>query len=196
MKLYYSKTSPYARKVLLLAKALGFGDRLEVEAANPLANEDALLAANPLNKVPALVLDDGRCVFDSPVIMEFLLDMAGRPRAGDEYFEDLQIQALTDGILDAALSLVMESRREDAEKSTYWQERWHGAIKRALVVLERDWLDKLHAWNSATIATVCMLDYLLFRLPEIQWREAHPALKSWFDEVATNPDFIATNPRD
>jgi len=196
MKLYYSKTSPYARKVLLLAKSLGFGDQLEVVMANPLANEDALLAANPLNKVPALMLDDGRCVFDSPVIMEFLLDMAGQPRAGDEYFEDLQIQALTDGILDAALGLVMESRREDSEKSAYWQERWHGAIKRALLVLERDWLDQLHAWNSASIAAACTLDYLSFRLPEISWREAHPALATWFDEVATNPDFTATNPRD
>jgi len=196
MKLYYSKTSPYARKVLLLAKALGFGDRLEAVMANPLANEDALLAANPLNKVPALVLDDGRCIFDSPVILEFLLDMAGKPRAGDEYFEDLQIQALTDGILDAALGLVMEGRREDAEKSAYWQERWHGAIKRALDVLERDWLDKLHAWNSASIAAACTLDYLLFRLPEIGWRDAHPALASWFDEVATNPDFRASDPRD
>ncbi|NVJ68794.1 MAG: glutathione S-transferase N-terminal domain-containing protein [Alphaproteobacteria bacterium] len=195
MKLFYSPTSPYARKVLLLAKALGFGDQLEVVMANPLDNGEALIQANPLNKVPALVLDDGRCVFDSPVIMEVLLDMAGRPRAGDEYFEDLQIQALADGILDAALGLVMEGRREDAEKSAYWQERWHGVIKRALDVLERDWLDKLHSWNSAGIAAACTLDYLLFRLPEIDWRGGHPALAEWFDDVSQNPDFQATDPR-
>lgn len=195
MKLYYSKTSPYARKVLLLGKSLGMGDQLDVVMANPLDDGEALIAANPLNKVPALVLDDGRCVFDSPVIMEFLLDMAGRPRAGEEYFEDLQIQALTDGILDAALGLVMESRREDAEKSAYWQERWHGAIGRALAVLEADWLDKLHSWNSATIAAACTLDYLLFRLPEIDWRGAHPRLAAWFEDVRVNPDFKASDPR-
>lgn len=195
MKLFYSKTSPYARKVLLLGRALGFTDRIDLVAANPLANEPELLAANPLNKVPALVLDGGRCVFDSPVIMEFLLDMAGQTRSGDVYFEDLQIQALTDGILDAALSLVMESRRDDAEKSAYWQDRWHAAIDRALAELENRWLTKLNSWNSAGIAAACTLDYLAFRLPEINWAARYPALKVWFDGVAAKPEFIETDPR-
>ncbi|NVJ99878.1 MAG: glutathione S-transferase N-terminal domain-containing protein [Alphaproteobacteria bacterium] len=194
MKLYYSKTSPYARKVLLLGKSLGMD--IEVVLANPLDNGEALIAANPLNKVPALVLDDGRCLIDSPIICEFLLDMAGRPRSGDDYFDNLQIQAITDGILDAALALVMEGRRDDSEKSAYWQDRWRLAIKRALAHLEQRWLDKLHSWNSATIATACTLDYLLFRLPDVTWQDDHPALARWFGEVSGNADFLSTNPRD
>lgn len=196
MKLYYSKTSPYARKVLLLAMSLGMGDRIELVLANPLDNGAALISANPLNKIPALVLEDGTCVFDSPVIMEYLLDLAGRPRSGEGYFNDMRLLALTDGILDAALALVMEGRREDAEKSVYWQERWHGAIRRSLCHLEDAWLGRLQdGWNTPAIAAACALDYLLFRLPEINWREAHPALSEWFESVSERQDFSETDPR-
>ncbi len=193
MKLLYSTTSPYARKVLLLGRSLGLP--LEPVAVNPLEDGDQLLAANPLAKVPALVLEDGSAVIDSPVIMEWLMDKAGEPRSGDGYFTGLQIMAVTDGILDAALSLVMEGRRDNAERSAYWQGRWQRAIDRALDHLEAFYADMLLGWSAQEIAVACTLDYLSFRLPDTHWRTGRPKLASWFEGAATRSDFRATDPR-
>lgn len=193
MKLLYTKTSPYARKVMLLGRSLGLS--LEPVACNPLEDGDQLLAANPLAKVPALVLADGSAVIDSPVIMEWLMDKADQPRSGEAYFTGLQIMAVTDGILDAALLLVMEGRRDDAEQSAYWRGRWRRAIDRALDHLEAVYAGMLSGWRAQEIAVACTLDYLSFRLPDTGWRTDHPQLASWFDGVSTRSDFRATDPR-
>lgn len=193
MKLFYSTTSPYARKVLLYGRKQGF--EIETVACNPLDDGADLLAVNPLAKIPTLVTEGGDAIFDSSVIMERLMDMAAAARTGDAYFEGLQIMAVTDGILDAALSLVMESRRDEAEQSAYWQGRWHRAIDRALTHLEVSYADQLQGWGAAEIATACTLDYLAFRLPHIDWRQGRPKLSAWFDGVAARPDFTATDPR-
>lgn len=196
MKLYYSKTSPYTRKVLLVARHLGLIDEIEIVAENPLEASAGFLEANPLSKIPALVVDGEPALFDSRVIVEYLFDRAGMNDAGRAKTEILKRQALADGITDAALAIVMETRRPESERSSYWLDRWHLAIDRSLAHLEDGAVNALEQWHLDAMATAAALDYLCFRLPEISWQEKYPQTSSWFDNVRTKDDMVATDPRD
>ena len=194
MKLYYSLASPYSRKVLMLARSLGMGNDVEVIMANPLDNGAELLKVNPLNKVPALI-QGGKTYFDSPVIVEHLLVLAGQESVGEHFLKRLEVQALADGIMDAAVAIRMESVRPDAEQSEMWKGRWHLAIERGLKMVEETVIDGLAGWKIDSITVACMLDYLNFRLPDIDWRAACPKAAAWFAEAEKRNDMIVTDPR-
>lgn len=191
MKLYYSPTSPYSRKVRLLAMHHGLD--VEIVMTNPLENDPAFFEVNPLAKVPALV-KEGRAIFDSPVIAEYLLKDAGADRSSDAYLKQLELQALLDGITDAAVATVMERRREDAEQSAMWLARWDSSIDRGLAVLEGE-IEALSEWNLASMAAACTLDYLCFRLPTIAWQGKYPKCAAWYAEIEKRADMIETDPR-
>jgi len=195
MKLFYSPTSPYSRKVLLLAKSLGMGGEVEIILANPLESGADLLAANPLGKVPALI-QGGKTYYDSPYIVEHLLALAGQNRTGDDYMARQGVQALADGVMDAAVALRMESVRPDAEQSEMWRKRWYAAIDRGLDLLEASVIDSLsEGWKLDSIGVACMLDYLCFRLPEVDWKKSHPKSAAWFATILKKQDIIDTDPR-
>lgn len=196
MKLYYSKTSPYTRKVLLVARHLGLMEEIDIVPVNPLEPDNDFLAANPLSKVPALVIEGEPALFDSRVIAEFLLDLAGMNDSGRAKTEILKRQALADGMTDAALGIVMEKRRPDGEQSAYWLERWQAAIKRSLAHLEDGAINALEHWRLDAMATAAALDYLCFRLPEIDWQATCPQTAAWYQRAIARPDMKATDPRD
>lgn len=196
MKLYYSKTSPYARKVLLLAKYLGLDDDIDVVLTIPLEADHAFLAVNPLSKVPALVQPGETPLFDSRVIAEFLLDRAGMNDTGRNKTEVLKRQALADGMMDAAFAMVMESKRVDAEQSAYWVDRWQSAIDRSIACLEEGTVNALESWGLDSIAIACALDYICFRLPAITWQAKYPNTATWYERVISREDMQSTNPRD
>lgn len=195
MKLYYSKTSPYARKVLLLAKHLGLDNDVEVVSTVPLEADDAFLTVNPLSKVPALAQPGETPLFDSRVIAEFLLDRAGMNDTGRNKTEILKRQALADGMMDAAVAAVMESKRIDAEQSAYWMERWHSALDRSIACLEEGTVNALENWGLDSIAIACALDYICFRLPEVTWQTKYPNTAAWYERVIAREDMQSTNPR-
>lgn len=196
MKLYYSKTSPYTRKVLLVARHLGLTEEIEIVPVDPLDPPAEFLEANPLSKVPTLVVDGEPALFDSRVIVEFLLDRAGMNDTGRAKAEVLKRQALADGITDAALAIVMENRRPEEQRSDYWQGRWHAAIERSLAHLEDGAVNALEHWNLDAMATAAALDYLCFRLPDFAWQQAYPATARWFKGASGHADMLATDPRD
>lgn len=200
MQLFYSNTSPYARKVIMLAQATGLEDQIELIRTNPF--DDLHRSINPLGKVPALV-DDGLVLFDSPLICEYLNDKAvklGRPdflrRNEDGYFNVQRIHAQADGILDAAIAIVFEQRRESSQQSPFWIERWQLAIQTAVETLAIPSLGKAQKPHLGTIATAAALGYLDFRLSTYPWRTWNSALSLWFSEISERPWFINTIPRD
>src|SRR3974377_2247191 len=136
MKLYFSTTSPYVRKVRVVAIEKGLADRVELVAANPWPDPAAVVAVNPLGKVPTLVTDDGLALYDSPVICEYLDALAPAapllPRSGSDRWQVLRCQALCDGILDAAVAIVLERRRPEAERSMLSEKRSADAIRRSV----------------------------------------------------------------
>lgn len=108
MKLFYSPTSPFVRKVMVVAHELGLADRLErlPSAAHPVNRDKSIISHNPLGQVPTLLTDDGQVLADSRVICEYLDDLAGGglfPKAGAARWRALVDQTLGDGLLGAAL---------------------------------------------------------------------------------------------
>lgn len=198
MKLYYSSTSPYVRKVNVCAIELGLDEKLERIITNPWEMDKELLADNPLSKVPTLITDDGMVLYDSPVICEYLDSMVGAhtlfPPEGNERWLALRIQALGDGILDAAVLRFLENKRPAAQQSSEWDEIQRNTIARALDYLQSN----VNEWGEhvtiGQIAVACALGYLDFRFAEEDWREALPGLEKWYVAFVNRPSMQATLP--
>jgi glutathione S-transferase len=198
MRLFYSTTSPYARKALVTAMEKGFCGALELVACNPHAGEPALLTVNPLSRVPTLVLDDGSALYDSPVICEWL-DVHGEgdallPLQGPGRWAVMRGQALADGMMDDAYANVMEGRRPAGRQDPSSVAARNAALLRGVAALESDLSALPTPLTLAHIAAGCALGYLEFRLPHIAWRDAAPSLAAWYTEFARRPAFAATRP--
>jgi glutathione S-transferase len=190
MKLLGSATSPYVRKLRVIAHELG----LPLDYAETAALEDpaALLAANPLGKVPALILDDGEALVDSPVIAAYLISLSPTqslvPNSGMAHFRALSTEAIVDGILDAAI--ILRFNAGQGVTSGMWVDRQFRAIDRALAVLATRIGDGV---SYAELATVIACEYLDLRWPAIDWR-AHPQLAGLHARLAERPSLKATRP--
>ena len=199
MKLYYSATSPYVRKVNVCAIELGLDEKLERILTNPWEKDDKLLADNPLSKVPTLITDDGIVLYDSPVICEYLDTVYGGqmliPASGAKRWNELRFQALGDGILDAAVLRFLERKRPNFQQSSEWDSIQQSAIQRALESLE----SKVNEWKAdvtiGQIAVACALGYLDFRFAEDNWRQGQPGLTGWFETFAQRESMQATIPK-
>ncbi len=198
MKLFYSPTSPYVRKVMAIAIARGVDDLIEKIPCNPHASTPDLLAVNPLSKVPCLVTDDGLALFDSPVICDYL-DTCGEalplfPTHGAARWRALKLQAMGDGILDAAVTGRGEigKPKEAARDATI--ARFKAAVARTVDALEAEPPHRLVDIGSITIA--CALGYLDFRYASDPWRPDHPKLAAWYEAFAQNPCIAATAPKE
>lgn len=198
MKLYYSPTSPFVRKVNVCAIELGVDDKLERIVTNPWENDADLLTDNPLSKVPTLITDDGMVLYDSPVICEFLDTLVGGdrliPAEGAERWIALRLQALGDGILDAAVLRFLERKRPQTQQSNDWDSIQRDAVQRALKYLQSEvnsWEDKV---TVGQIAIGCALGYLDFRFAEDNWRQEVPDLAGWFAQFAERNSMQTTLP--
>lgn len=195
MILRYSPASPYARKIRIAAELLGLGDRIEIAAASTADPSDSLRIQNPLGKIPTLVLDDGSSLYDSRVIAEYLDHLAGGrkiiPNEPVPRFEALRLQALGDGMNDAALLIRYETfTRPDALRHAETVELQQGKIDRALAMLEA--APPSGRVDIGRIAIACALGYLDLRF-DGAWRSAHPRLVAWLADFAAKvPAFEAT----
>lgn len=200
MKLCYSPTSPYVRKVMVLASELGLDERIERIATNPWTSPEALIADNPLSKVPTLTTDDGIVLYDSPVICDYLdsLNSGKRliPLAGKARWNALRLQALGDGLLDAAVARLLERKRPVAQRSEDWMGLQYATIKRGLTALEVEAPGWGEALTIGQITVACALGYLAFRFDDEDWLEGHVALARWYTRFAVRPSMQATVPRD
>jgi glutathione S-transferase len=205
MKLFYTPTSPFVRKVLVVAHELGLVDRLELVLLrpSPTAADPTLSAHNPLNKIPALVGEDGEALYDSPVICEHLESIAGAarlvPASGPERFRVLRTQALCDGILDAGILVYYEKTQRPRELHwPAWIEGQSTKARQGLDALER----AAAAWPTAVDAPVDLghicagvtLGWLEFRDAIGDIRTGRPRLTAWYDAFRERPSMKATEP--
>jgi glutathione S-transferase len=193
MKLFYSPTSPFARKVLACAIALGIEDQLTLVEMSTSAPE--LAAHNPLGKIPCLVTDDGVDLFDSRVICSFLDTLTDGfsmlPERGVRV-RVLKYQALGDGIADAAVLRRYEvGRAKDADRDANMAAQAQ-KVARSIDALEKD-VPAAHI-DVGTIAVACALGYLDLRFAADDWRAGHPKLAAWFAEISKQPCLAQTAP--
>jgi glutathione S-transferase len=200
MHLLGNHTSPFVRQVRIVAAMKGLADRIPLRIVdnNPPGNAELVLN-NPLGKIPVLVLDEGTRLYDSRVIAEAIDGLADEPRlfppAGPARLEMLTLVALADGIKEAAVLILYESRlRSEAQRSADWLARQQGKIDTALAHLERTVRSSTSAPDYGHVSLAAALGYLDFR-QEGRWRAAHPRLVDWLQGFADSvPAFAATAP--
>jgi glutathione S-transferase len=202
MKLLGTLTSPYARKarVVLAEKKIDF----EWIIDSPNDPSTNVTRYNPLARVPVLVLDDDSALFDSPVIVEYLDNLAPNnklfPQPSRERLEVKRWEALADGVLDAAVGCRMEQMRPAKERSESWMKRELAVVDAALERMAQELGEKPWCMGTpftfADIAVGCALGYLDFRFPDIDWRGRHPNLGKLYDKLFQRPAFADTLPRD
>ena len=197
MILRSSPASPFGRKVRLAASVLGLAKDIEVTDTDLNDAADPIRAQNPLGKVPTLVAEDGVTYFDSRVILDFLDHRAGGgrivPRGDAARLAALRLQALCDGILDASLLIIYESRYRPADmKVQTWIDRQAEKVARGLAVLEAAPPKLTDPPDVGQIALACVLGYRDLRFGG-DWRKDHPRLLAWHDAFAAQvPAFEQT----
>lgn len=200
MRLFFSPTSPYVRKVMVLLHETGQLAEVELVtgSGSPVDPGTAPLEANPLGKVPALERPDGPALYDSRVICRYLDARAGAGLYPDgaKLWDTLTVEATGDGILDAALLMVYEGRiRPEELRFAPWVEGQWAKVDRALDALETRWMAHLEGpMEAGQIAVGCALGYLDFRHGARGWREGRPRLAAWSAGFAARPSMMATVP--
>jgi len=201
MKLIGSLTSPYVRKVriVLAEKKIDY----EFELDSPWTPETKVPNSNPLGKVPVLILDDSTVLFDSRVIVEYIDSVAPNnklmPESNRERAEVKRWGAVADGICDAAALIFLEKKRPDSNQSADWIARQDDKIIRGLAYMSEQLGES--AWcmgtnfSLADVGAGCVLGYLAFRFPEIDWRATHPNLARIYDKMMLRPAFADTVPQ-
>ncbi len=201
-----SPASPFGRKVVASINMLGLNKIVQMQNADTLSDTDSLRAQNPLGKIPTLVLEDGRALFDSNVIVEYLNELDGRhlliPQ-GEARIWTLKNQAFADGLMDAAILKVYEGRFRPKEHHVQaWLDHQQGKIDRALNYASETTKQASASQsdgyaNIGDITLACALGYLDFRAAVFpsNWRTNRPALEAWFTQFHLRvPSFADSAP--
>ena len=200
MKLLYSLSSPYARKVRIVAAE----KRIEIEMSAVVlsAPDSPVNELNPLGKVPVLVLDGGESLFDSRVIAEYLDNRTPvahlLPQDPNQRILVKRWEALADGVCDAAVAARLESRRPEHLQDTDWIAKQMGKVERGLKALSNDlgkskWCVN-ETFSLADIALGCLLGYLVSRYKHMDWQTQYPNLARHYARMLKRPSFSDTIP--
>ena len=199
MKLLGTNTSPYVRKVRLVMLEKNIAHDYLIDAPREPGSQVA--RANPLGRIPALILDDETCVYDSPVIAEYADSLNDTPILipRTNALERMRVkcwEALADGIMDSAVVVRTESMRPADKQEADTITRHNNAITRAIdhaseQLGQREWCEGVSI-TLADLALVSALIYLDLRQPKRDWRVAHPNLAAWFARVSQRASVRAT----
>lgn len=198
MKLYYSPTSPFVRKINVFAIEVGLDKKVEWLKTNPWQVEDVLTAENPLSQVPTLITDDDVVLYDSSVICEYLDSLhSGKkmiPEESKERWPALRLQALADGILNAGILRFLEKKRSIEKQSADWDATQKKSIERSLDYLENTVFDWGANLDVGVLSVACTLGWLDFRFSNEDWRATHSNLSHWFESFSKRPSITQTMP--
>ena len=201
MKLLASPGSPYARKVRIVLAEKGIP--CEYVIARPSDPDSGVVNFNPLVKVPVLVRDDGRGLYDSSVIVDYVDGLTPAPKLIPVAFEDrIEVrrwEALGDGIAESTVEISHdlphppEKRRDEA-----WYAKHYRKIDNGLATMEKDVAGRTFCFgDSFTLADAAAgyaLSYLDRVLPNVEWRKGHPNLAKLAERLFARPSFRDTLP--
>ena len=195
MKLLYTKRSPYARKVRIMALEKGLKLDLIEEDLTKKSND--LIQANPLGKIPTLILDNGEIIVDSPVIAEYLDSLNDKPvlipRSGADRFKILHLSALVDGLMDVTIAVYMEKIRHPKDFNEAFVKAQEETIARSLKFFEGQ-LGELNKLSLFSVAVASAIGYLNFRVPLLWTKDKLPKLAAWYEQFSNRPSMQATQP--
>ncbi len=201
MKLFHAAASPFVRKVMVVVHETGLDGRIELiaGATTPVDANPDLARSNPVGKIPALVLGDGTTLAGSALICEYLDSQHDGvrmiPASGVVRWQVLGLQAICDGMLDAAVLNRYETmmRPEDLRWDA-WSAGQMGKVDRVMDSLEMAAADFGDRVDLGTISAGCACGYLDFRYADRDWRGSRPALAAWYADFSGRPSMQATKP--
>lgn len=201
MKLFYGGTSPYARKVRIVATELGLIDKIELVATSVTPgkpNADYGRDINPLRKIPALTLDDGSTIVNSFLISEYLDELAGNrlmPATGAKRRQIWNEHVIAQGMLEAMLLGRYERmlRPEPLRWQAWFDDQWDRAWQGMRYFEERSDIGD-RALDLAQIALACALGYADFRYADYPWRENYPKLAAFNEKMLQRQSIKETVP--
>lgn len=197
-KLRYSSTSPFVRKVRVVSIETGSEKDIELIKTVTADPNCDIGKDNPLNKVPALVLEDGSSLYDSHVICEFLDARPGGgkffPANGPARWTALRQEALANGMADAGVLRMMETRRPAGEQSPGWIARQKLKMDQGLDQLEKEAPSFASGFDIGLMTIAIALDYFDFRFKAEGWRNGRPNLAKWHEAISARPSLKATLP--
>ena len=197
--LLYSLASPYARVPRVIHRVLGLSNISEV-LVNPFDNPDALIKANPLSKIPCLILNDKTFLFDSEVISRYFDTMYGEHQlfGVNNDWQRATDFSLAKGLMDSAVGLRQEQmREEEGVRSVFWTKRFETAVLRTVEHIENQ-LPTFYSDDAVTaerIVLICALNYLDFRQPQLGWEQHAPQLAQWLGNQLSYSFFEDTAPK-
>jgi len=197
MRLHITVPSPYARKCRIVARERGLA--VQEVAVDPYASDPVLVAANPIAQVPALELEDGPPLFDSPVICEWM-DAQGSgplllPAEGPERWRVKRLETLASAGLEMGVKRLLELRRPEHERSASWLDRWTTNMIRVLDLLEADpGIAPDRPLDMGRITAGVLVTWVGFRHPDLNWSEGRPRLAALQAELENRPSFRETRP--
>jgi glutathione S-transferase len=199
MRLWQNPASPFARKVRIVVREANLQSRVEEISVpvSPVSPNADLSAKNPLVKIPALETDDGRVLYDSSVICEYLDTLHGGTKLvpdGAAHWDALRLQSLCDGILDAAVLCRYElAVRPEQYRWKDWVQGQFTKIRNGLDALAKEAPSWGASFGIGQIGAACVLGYLDFRFAEEKWRD-RAVLAAWYESVKQRPSVVATIP--
>jgi glutathione S-transferase len=195
LTLYCSLTSPYARRVRLATRLLALSAEIREEIVNPFDSPAALLARNPLSKIPVLSDEAGLLLPDSHLILSYLLQRTGlsMPAARGDWEQARQL-VLAEGLTDASIAIVMENRRPESIRYPQQIDRQAAAITRCLDAVATPPDQAFERVDPIALSLASALAYLDFRLPWLQWRQQQPRLATWLDCLEEHAAMRETRP--
>jgi glutathione S-transferase len=200
MKLLYSLTSPYARKVRIVAAEKRIAvDLVEIVLSEP---DCPIHQYNPLGKIPVLVLDDEDCLYDSSVIVDYLDQRTPVahliPQEAKPKFQVKRWESLADGVCDAAVAVMVENRRSENLRDPAWIAKQMAKVGRGLQVLNDDLALRefcvADKFSLADIALGCVIGYLNFRFAVLDIAKNYPNLNRHFQSMMLRASFQETTP--
>ena len=199
MKLIYSPASPFVRKVAVFAELGNLTDQITFSsvATTALNVADDARSANPLGKIPALILADGSTLFDSRVICRYLDDVADLGMyPASNIWKVTTLEALGDGIMESGVSISYEKRlRPENEQSPNWIEAQWSKVEHAIASLETGTYSEMgEPLNAGQISVACALDYIDFRHGDRNWQSRHPKMANWQRKMQSLDAFKSTKP--
>ena len=200
MKLFFNKASPFVRKVDIVLHLLGLADQVEYAsvAAMPGDPENELVSSNPLGKIPTLITDSGRAIYDSRTICRYLDSEFGGKLypAPPELWDSLIIEATAEGMMDASVLMTYEWKARPEElRSKEWVDAQWFKVKSAIRAIESSWMEKLNGpMDIGQIAVGSAFGYLDFRHENREWRKESDTLADWYAKFSQKDIMKATRP--
>jgi glutathione S-transferase len=199
MQLRHSSTSPFVRKVLVFAHECGLAEDIKLIPGRVWDPTSDITADNPMGRVPALMTPDGTFT-DSLLCCEYLDHCHSRrrliPCRGTDRWHELAQHALANGVMEAAVAIIVEQTRRPAAFVYPGQiARQSEKITRTLIALAALPAPQ-KPFRLGVITLACALGYLDFRLPQLDWRTDHPPLATFYHLASQRPSLRATMPSD